>query len=82
MTILHRKNIVGKKIVNILQTEDDEVGDFSYRNIFVTVDDGTIFALISDDFEKSPPLVGHDEWGMAWIAAHRARQAAEQTAPA
>jgi 5-methyltetrahydrofolate--homocysteine methyltransferase len=24
-------------------------------------------------------LLGHDEWGMAWIAAHRARQAAEQT---
>jgi 5-methyltetrahydrofolate--homocysteine methyltransferase len=28
-------------------------------------------------------LLGHDEWGMAWIAAHRARQAAaaNQTAP-
>jgi 5-methyltetrahydrofolate--homocysteine methyltransferase len=23
-------------------------------------------------------LLGHDEWGMAWIAAHRAKQAAEQ----
>ena len=23
-------------------------------------------------------LLGHDEWGMSWIAAHRARQAAEQ----
>jgi 5-methyltetrahydrofolate--homocysteine methyltransferase len=22
-------------------------------------------------------LLGHDEWGMNWIAAHRARQAAE-----
>jgi 5-methyltetrahydrofolate--homocysteine methyltransferase len=25
-------------------------------------------------------LLGHDEWGGAWIAAHRARQAAEATA--
>jgi 5-methyltetrahydrofolate--homocysteine methyltransferase len=25
-------------------------------------------------------LLDHDEWGMAWIAAHRARQAAEQAA--
>jgi 5-methyltetrahydrofolate--homocysteine methyltransferase len=26
-------------------------------------------------------LLGHDEWGMSWIAAHRARQAAEAAAP-
>ena len=25
-------------------------------------------------------LLGHDEWGMSWIAAHRARQAAAQAA--
>ena len=25
-------------------------------------------------------LLGHDEWGSAWIAAHRARQAAEKAA--
>ena len=23
-------------------------------------------------------LLGHDEWGMSWIAAHRARQAASR----
>ena len=26
-------------------------------------------------------LLGHDPWGANWIAAHRARQAAAQTAP-
>ena len=25
-------------------------------------------------------FLNHDDWGMAWIAAHRARQAAEQAA--
>jgi 5-methyltetrahydrofolate--homocysteine methyltransferase len=25
-------------------------------------------------------LLGHDEWGMSWIAAHRARQAAAAAA--
>jgi 5-methyltetrahydrofolate--homocysteine methyltransferase len=25
-------------------------------------------------------LLGHDEWGSAWIAAHRARQAADKAA--
>ena len=27
-------------------------------------------------------FMGHDDWGMAWISAHRARQAAEQAATA
>ena len=27
-------------------------------------------------------LLGHDEWGGSWIAAHRAKQAAEKAAAA
>jgi 5-methyltetrahydrofolate--homocysteine methyltransferase len=42
---------------------------------------------IVESVKAADVLLGHDEWGMAWIAAHRARQAAdqatrEQTAPA
>jgi 5-methyltetrahydrofolate--homocysteine methyltransferase len=39
---------------------------------------------IVESVKAADLLLGHDDWGMAWIAAHRARQAqaAEQTAPA
>jgi 5-methyltetrahydrofolate--homocysteine methyltransferase len=37
---------------------------------------------IVESVKAADLLLGHDEWGMAWIAAHRARQAAQQTAPA
>ena len=38
---------------------------------------------IVESVKAADLLLNHDEWGMAWIAAHRARQAAEQaTAPA
>jgi len=37
---------------------------------------------IVESVKAADLLLGHDEWGMAWIAAHRARQAAEQTADA
>jgi 5-methyltetrahydrofolate--homocysteine methyltransferase len=35
---------------------------------------------IVESVKAADLLLGHDDWGMAWIAAHRARQAAEQTA--
>jgi 5-methyltetrahydrofolate--homocysteine methyltransferase len=39
---------------------------------------------IVESVKAADLLLGHDDWGMAWIAAHRARQAqaAEQTASA
>jgi 5-methyltetrahydrofolate--homocysteine methyltransferase len=39
---------------------------------------------IVESVKAADLLLGHDDWGMAWIAAHRARQAqaAEQTATA
>jgi 5-methyltetrahydrofolate--homocysteine methyltransferase len=37
---------------------------------------------IVESVKAADLLLNHDEWGMAWIAAHRARQAAEQTAAA
>ena len=37
---------------------------------------------IVESVKAADLLLDHDEWGMAWIAAHRARQAAEATAPA
>jgi 5-methyltetrahydrofolate--homocysteine methyltransferase len=39
---------------------------------------------IVESVKAADLLLGHDEWGMAWIAAHRARQAqaADQAAPA
>jgi 5-methyltetrahydrofolate--homocysteine methyltransferase len=35
---------------------------------------------IVESVKAADLLLGHDDWGMAWIAAHRARQAAEQAA--
>jgi 5-methyltetrahydrofolate--homocysteine methyltransferase len=35
---------------------------------------------IVDAVRASDLLLGNDEWGMSWIAAHRARQAAEAAA--
>jgi 5-methyltetrahydrofolate--homocysteine methyltransferase len=37
---------------------------------------------IVESVKAADLLLNHDEWGMAWIAAHRARQAAEATASA
>jgi 5-methyltetrahydrofolate--homocysteine methyltransferase len=37
---------------------------------------------IVESVKAADLLLNHDEWGMAWIAAHRARQAAEATANA
>ena len=35
---------------------------------------------IVESVKAADLLLGHDEWGMAWIAAHRARQAAQEAA--
>ena len=37
---------------------------------------------IVESVKAADLLLGHDDWGMAWIAAHRARQAAQETAAA
>ncbi len=37
---------------------------------------------IVDAVKGADVFLNHDEWGMAWISAHRARQAAEQTGQA
>ena len=38
-------------------------------------------AQIVEAVKAADLLLGHDEWGGAWIAAHRARQAAEAASP-
>ena len=35
---------------------------------------------VVDAVRAADLLLGNDEWGMSWIAAHRARQAAEAAA--
>jgi 5-methyltetrahydrofolate--homocysteine methyltransferase len=36
--------------------------------------------VVVDSVRGADLLLGHDEWGMRWIAAHRARKAKEAAA--